>query len=302
MFVLHADHLMQLCEANEFPIAKDEMVFFGLRGCLPLSPFDHTFAPSHRLDATRVDYLHPRCVLAQLDPVRRLLAVYPGSTVPHRKYVELAKKRGGMGCNQLMSGFWDDYRKGRHRGFSPTGHDAWQQTAGRPFRRTADDLEYDTLDRVDTVNPADNLHAGWCAGLDSDYSSAGCQVVVGFPQCKQRGDQPSSGPWRAFVAAAWSLPQVRYGYVLLSGTEVERAALVGVTQAERVRFGSSGPRAARMQAALKARGYYEGDLDGTCSARTLRALLHFQEDVFGAGGGDGVCGPQTAEALQIAWP
>lgn len=303
MFELKADHLLALCSANEFPIDPNALCFVGLRGCLPLSPFDHAFRDTQRLNASRVDYQHPRCTLLQWWPSRGVFATFPGSTVPHTKYIELARKRGGVGCNQLMSGYWDDYRRGRHRGFSATGHEAWQQTASRPLRRTSDDLDYDPLDRVELSNPSDNLHAAWCAGLDSDYSSAGCQVVVGFPACKGRGDQPSTGPWKAFHESAWPLAQTRYGYVLLSGSEVERVALVGLEpSSERVRFGSAGPRTQRVQEALKTRGYYEGDLDGVFGPRSLRALLQFQEDVFGPGGNDGICGPQTAEALRISWP
>ena len=91
--------------------------------------------------------------------------------------------------------------------------------------------------------------------------------------------------------------------MLLSGSEVERVALVGLEpSSERVRFGSAGPRTQRVQEALKTRGYYEGDLDGVFGPRSLRALLQFQEDVFGPGGNDGICGPQTAETLRISWP
>ena len=303
MFELKAEHLLSLCEANEFPIDKNALVFVGVRGCLPLSPFDHAFRDTQRMNASRVDYQHPRCTIIQWWPGRGTFAVFPGSTVPHQKYIELARKRGGVGCNQLLSGFWDDYRRGRHKGFGPTGHEAWQQTASRPLRRTADDLDYDPLDRVEITNPADNLHAAWCAGLDSDYSSAGCQVVVGFPKCKSRDGQPATGPWKAFHESAWPLSQVRYGYALFSGSEIERVALLGLEPgSERVRFGSAGPRTQRVQSALKDLGYYEGELDGACGPRSLRALLQFQEDVFGPGGDDGICGPQTAEALKVSWP
>jgi hypothetical protein len=302
MFELTTQHLELLCQINEIPIDRGAMVFVGLRGCLPIQPFEHSFLPSQRLAAVLPNYRNPRCTLLQWYPDKGVFAAFPGSTVPHRRYVELARERGGVGCNQLLTGFWDDYRKGRHKGFSATGHEAWLQTASRPCRRTADDVYYDNLDRVEMVNPGDNLHASFCAGLDSDYSSAGCQVIVGFPQCKQRSDQPNSGPWKVFHANAWPLGQERFGYVLLTGSEVERAALVGVSGAERVRFGSSGERTRRIQDALQRAGYYEGDLDGKFGARSLRALLRFQEDSFGPGGDDGICGPQTAEALKTEWP
>lgn len=302
MFELTAQHLSDLCDVNELPLNRKAMVFVGLRGCLPIQPFDHTFRERQRLATAVANYRVPRCTILQWLPAEGTFAAFPGSTVPHRKYIELAKSRGGVGCNQLLSGYWDDFRKGRHKGFSPTGHEAWLQTASRPYRRTSDDLHYDSLDRVEMVNPGDNLHCGWCSGLDSDYSSAGCQVVVGFPQCKQRNNQPNSGPWKVFHQNAWSATQSDFGYVLLSGSEVERAALTGTEGAERVRFGSFGSRTQRIQQALRDAGYYEGDLDGRFGPRSLRALLRFQEDAFGPGGDDGICGPQTAELLHVSWP
>lgn len=302
MFELTAQHLEQLCQVNELPIDRSAMVFVGLRGCLPLQPFDHSFAERQQLATALINYRNPRCTILQWRPSEGLFAAFPGSTVPHRKYVEMARTHGGIGCNQLLTGYWDDFRRGRHKGFSPTGHQAWLQSASRPYRRTVDDINYDNLDRVEMVNPGDNLHAAWCAGLDSDFSSAGCQVVVGFPSCKHRGEQPSSGPWKVFHANAWPAAQQQFGYVLIAGSEVERAALSGVFGSERVRFGSSGPRTQCIQQALQQAGYYEGDLDGKFGPRSLRALLRFQEDSFGSGGDDGICGPQTAEALQVSWP
>jgi hypothetical protein len=302
MFELSHQHLVELCEANELPIDRSAMVFVGLRGCLPIKPFDHGFRDRQQLATALVNYGQPRCTLLQWRPAEGTFAAFPGSTVPHRKYIEMARTRGGMGCNQLLSGFWDDFRKGRHKGFSPTGHEAWLQTASRPYRRTVDDVYYDNLDRVEMVNPGDNLHAAWCAGLDTDFSGAGCQVVVGFPRCNHRGGQPNSGPWKAFHGNAWNLEQLQFGYVLLTGSEVERTALTGISGSERIRFGSSGPRTRRIQEALRGAGYYEGDLDGRFGPRSLRALLRFQEDSFGPGGDDGICGPQTAEVLKVAWP
>lgn len=46
--------------------------------------------------------------------------------------------------------------------------------------------------------PFDNLHAGWCMGVESEsFASAGCQVLVGFPKCSKRGTKPETGPWKA---------------------------------------------------------------------------------------------------------
>lgn len=299
MFKLTAEHLVQLFRLNEFPYVADAMVFVGLRGCLPVNPADQAEAAVQHLEVTPVDFLHPRCTLVQWTPKRGKLAVFPGSTVPHQSSIEAARKRNGAGANQLLTGFYSDYRKGWHKKGSPTGHEAWRQNASRPIRRSADDLDYDGDDRVEIVNPADNLHAGWSPGLDGAFSSAGCQVVVGYPKCERRGDAPATGPWSIFLEHGYKLKQQSFGYGLFNGSEVQRLVLDGPTGAERVRFGSRGERAERVQKALKGKGFYEGKIDGDFGPRSLRALLGFQEATSGKGGDDGICGLQTAGALGI---
>jgi len=310
MFSLTAAHLRILSAANEFPTDPTQrgdpgaLVFAGIRGCLPIDPGDQSFAPSRDLQMVNVDHRHPRCTLVQWVPKTGLLAAYPGSTVPHRRYIERGFGRGGRGANQLLTGFFDDFRKGMHRPDSPTGHEAFRQTNSRPYRRTGNDLEYDTDDRVETENPGDNLHAGWCGGVDDErFSSAGCQVVVGYPACDQREGQPAVGPWRAFHDVAYARKrQTSFGYLLVNGFELQRLVVVGARGSERVRFGSNGPRARRVQKGLQRKGVYEGRIDGVFGPRSLRALLRFQESALGRGASDGVCGPQTATALGITWP
>jgi hypothetical protein len=301
MFTLKADHLKALCELNEFPVDADAMVFVGLRGCLPVNPGDQSIAKEHGLMGAVVDYLHPRCALIQWTPKDGKFAVFPGSTVPHRSSVEAARRRGGVGANQLLTGYYDDYRKGWHKAGKPTGHEAWRQTGSRPIRRTADDLDYEEDDRVEISNPADNFHSGWCAGLESSYSSAGCQVLVGFPKCARRGSSPATGPWRVFHDRGYAISQSVFGYALFNGGEAKRIALTGSAGMKRVRFGSNGPSAKSIQKALKAKGFFEGTVNGAFDHRSLRALLEFQEAEFGRNGDDGICGPQTAEALGVDW-
>jgi len=302
MFTLTATHLKTLCHLNEFPIREEEMVFLGFRGCLPPNPADQTFAASHSLSLASINYLNPRCTLVQWLPGEETFAVFPASTVPHQKYIQSAFSNGGQGANELLTGYYTDFRKGRHKGFKSTGHEAFVQTNNRPYRRTVDNLTYDPLDRVEMDNPGDNLHCGWFGGLDAGYSSAGCQVVMGFPQCAQRSDEPNTGPWKVFHDEAYKRDQQSFGYALLNGTEVQRLVLSGAGGMERVRFGSEGERTSRVQTALKEKGYYEGDVEGQFGLRSLRALLNFQEATFGTGGDDGICGPQTAEALHLTFP
>jgi hypothetical protein len=303
-YALTTKHLQRLCDINAFALPADAMVFFGLRGCLPVDPSDHTFRDQQQmLDFTAPNYVNPHCTLGQWLPADDTFAVYPASTVPTRKYVASARDKGGVGANEMMTGCYNDYRKGVHKADSGSGHPAFRQNADRPHRRTRDDLDYDPEDRVEISNPSDNLHAAFCSSIAGEYSSAGCQVVVGQPN-RNDGACKESGPWKAFRGAAYAREQSVFCYFLLGGWEAQRVSgLNGAKSAALLRFGSSGALVTKVQKALQAKKVYEGTVDDDFGTRTLKALLAFQEATFGSGGDDGIVGPATAEALGIkAWP
>jgi hypothetical protein len=302
MFVLTEEHLLALWRLNHFEIPTDRCVLFGLRGCLPADDENFAFERAHTLHVAPLDYTFPRCTLGQWLPGKGF-AVFPGSTVPHRKYVEASQPAGGAGTNQLMTGFYADYRKGTHKAGTPTAHAAFRQNNKLPIQRTADDLDFDTDDRVEFEQPFDNLHAGWCHGVNhASYASAGCQVVVGFPQCAKLGNRPATGAWKVFHENAYALAQKSFAYVLLTGLDAERVVHATAPPTPRVRYGSKGALVTRVQEALKKRGFYEGELDEDFGIRTLRAVLAFQTAEFGPRGDDGIVGRQTAVALDLQWP
>src|SRR5436190_20011115 len=113
MFVLTEDDLRNLWALNHYPVDGNGWILFGLRGCLPVNDENHKFAGSHQVIVEAVDYIHPRCTLGQWKPGIGI-ALFPGSTVPHRKYVEASRPQGGAETNQLMTGYYNDYRKGVH--------------------------------------------------------------------------------------------------------------------------------------------------------------------------------------------
>lgn len=303
-FTLTDKNLRRICEVNNFIIPSDKMIFFGLRGLLPVDLENHTFKDKHDLELFDVNYLNPRCTLGQWLPKEKEFAVFPGSTVPHQNYVSKSVSKSGQGANQLMTGFYSDYRKGVHKAGSSTGHDAFRQVSAHPIRRTSDDLDFDNDDRVEYENPNDNIHAGWCMGVNStQYASAGCQVLVGYPQCQKRGQQQATGPWKIFKKNAYDLAQKSFGYILLDGREPYRIVSAGSSKVSaRLRFGSQGDLVNKLQKALKSKGFYEGDIDDEFGNRTLRAVLQFQTSSFGPNADDGIVGPQTASALKINWP
>lgn len=306
-FILTHQHLELLCQINSFShnAAPGEMVFFGLRGCLPSdrnASYDE-LAHQHELMLTEVNYQTPRCTLGQWIPSDGTIAVFPGSTVPHESYV-LEQKRQPQNkgiANQMMTGF---YRKGYYQGMHGEGderHEAFRQSRPRPVQRTFDDMDYDGADYVEVKNVFDNLHASRRLSIEERYySSAGCQVVVGNASL-----QPGSeaGPWKIFKTRAYGLPQTQYSYLLLPAESVARLSPTLPTEAvPLLRFGSQGDRVQSVQKALKAKGFYTGALDGDFGRGTFEAVIAFQEKTFGADQEDGIFGPGTARALGLDWP
>ena len=104
MFLLTEEHLLTLWEINQFPVPRDRWVFFGLRGCLPVNDNDQSFSHAHSLKVEDVDYIHTRCTLVQWCPGNGF-ALFPGSTVPHRKHVESSRPLAGVGANQLLTAY-----------------------------------------------------------------------------------------------------------------------------------------------------------------------------------------------------
>lgn len=297
-------HLWRLCELNNFVVPTNGMLFFGLRGCLPINVDNHKFETEHVVELSTINYIHPRCTLGQWLPQEGKIALFPGSTVPHVKHVKLSKERNGLGANQLMTGYYTDYRKGTHKAGEPTAHEAFRQTAGHPIRRTADDFDFDNDDRVEFDNPYDNIHAAWSMGPNHDeYASAGCQVIVGYPKCEKRSHRSDIGPWKEFKENAYSLSQESFPYLLLNGLDAQSVALSGSQKMPaRLRFGSKGDLVTELQTALKAAGFYDGNIDDDFGERTIRAVLNYQTATFGPNADDGVVGPITASALELDWP
>lgn len=303
-FSINESHLNRLCEVNSFPAPQDRMIFFGIRGCLPMNTSDHRFLQQNSFNLLEVNYMNPRCTIGQWRPADNTFAVFPGSTSPH---INFYQNGNGAGANQLMPGYYVDYKKGVHKAGTPTGHDAFKQTDGCPVRRTYDDMDYDNYDdRVEYEHKLDNIHAGWCLSVNADrHAGAGCQVILGFPRCPRRDNAPDEGPWKVFKENAYRLDQERFPYVLLEGLhvlEIVQKTDQNTAISARLRFGSKGPLVRRVQTVLRDKGFYEGDIDEDFGSRTLRAVLAYQTQQFGPGEDNGVVGPITASALGVEWP
>ncbi|MCG7585181.1 peptidoglycan-binding protein [Photobacterium sp. OFAV2-7] len=298
MFTLSLDGLKALWQANLFEVPDSGLLFFGFRGCLPATPdHGHIFQKTHNLTITDVNYQNPRCTLGQANFDDETFAIFSASTVPSFKNIKKAKQRGGKGTNQLMTGFHPGYTQGWHSGSSPRGHRAFRMEGKLPIRRTADDLDYDELDRVEYMAPYDNIHSAWSMGPEDSFSSAGCQVVVGYPKCKQRHNRPNTGPWANFYDNAYSHHQNKFDYILLNGRDALSAS--AKKPASRIRYGSRGDLVRVLQEKLTEQSFYQGHIDSQFGQQTLFALLDFQQAEFGKNAADGIVGPITASALGI---
>jgi hypothetical protein len=298
-FALTHDLLQRLCAVNQFVLPGTSMLLVGLRGAVSSHANDQSFKSEQILETAEINYSNPRCTVLQWDMGNRRLAAFPASTVPNRTNVKKSLA-GGERTNCLLTGYYQDYRKGIHKAGTPTGHEAFRQNAVHPFRRTSDDLDFENDDRIEYDNPHDNIHCGWFQGLDStNYASAGCQVIMGFPKCAKPGRDKNTGPWQVFHDNAYALPQDSFPYVLVNGRE---ASTISTAQSAKLRFGSHGPHVAVLQQALKMKGFYEGIVDSDFGERTLKALISFQQQKFGIAEADGIVGPITAQELGIDLP
>ena len=309
--VISHDLLKLLAERASFAVPTDGLVFFGFRGLLPLDIGGTAFASSHDVRLVSFDHQRMRCTLGQWRPAEGKLALFPGSTVPHIDAITAAKSNNGIGANMLMLGRYA-YDRGVHKPGKPTGHRGFRQGMFFPVWRSADDFDYDLIDRLDIsatvpdVYPWDNLHCAYSDNVDGKFSSNGCQVVAGRPTMPANGNLPESGPWKRFIENAYGSSannQTRFAYMLFSGNEIGKLAANSAAPVTRlVRFGSQGSWVNKVQEALRQHGFPFLSIDGGFGRDTLEALMAFQNASFGPGQADGVVGPNTATALGIEWP
>lgn len=310
-FTVSDQLLREMFSLSSFPVPDAQLVFVGLRGCLPILFGGGKFQQEEDLLQTPLDYLHMRCTIVQWDTGTRTVAAFPGSTIPHLSGIQDSLKKNGKDTNRLSTGFYgalpkmpdQRYKRGHH---GPDKHLAFRNESRLPVLRTADDTDYDGLDRLEYGAVLDNLHAARNANESVPfYSSNGCVVICGTPGTKwASGLTKETGPWRAFLVNAYGREQTAYALALFEQGEALRTYSAGAGQrAPTVRFGSRGELVEQLQNGLIAKGLSVGaGADGLFGHATLQALRAFQLKEFGASGVDMIAGPGTARALGIDWP
>ncbi|MGO7274683.1 glycosyl hydrolase 108 family protein [Rhizobium ruizarguesonis] len=301
------DLLMRAAKRNSYFVPPDNLVFFGIRGMMPVDIARTDFSEVQVGRVAPIDFLRMRCTIGQWRPGSRTVALFAGSTVPSRSNVQKALKLRGAGTNLLMLGRYE-FVRGDHKPGKQNGHRAFRQGGFEPVWRTADDLDYDPHDIVDTgTGPGDyvwdNIHCAYHDDPEAGYSSAGCQVVCGLPRSPSRDMAQETGPWRVFVNNGYESGQQRFTYFLFSARELAQLGSPADSSLRQVvRYGSSGAHVRTIQTALGAQGYLQGPVDGEFGRQSLLALLAFQRKQFGPDAADGVCGPATAAALGVVAP
>ena len=77
MFTLKEISLHRLCEINNFKIPENSMIFFGLRGCIPVNDENQFFAEEHDLYLININNINPRCTIIQWQPKEKSFSVFP---------------------------------------------------------------------------------------------------------------------------------------------------------------------------------------------------------------------------------
>ncbi|OYQ45574.1 peptidoglycan-binding domain-containing protein [Flavobacterium aurantiibacter] len=303
IFTFSASQLRQLLELNSFPYSRTEKLIFGLRGCLATAANPASFKTEHKIQATEVNYENPRCLIGIFNPLTEKMALYPGSTVPHLKYMK--KQQAGTGrANAMQSGFYAYYEKGFHNPSINGAHQALRLATNIVLRRTTNDLVFANDDAIEIGNPNDNIHAAYGESLSGGYSSAGCQVILGLPNSKGRNFAPNTSYWKLFHDAVYkdSPAQNRFCYALFRGADAQFIAQNPEAIQIRLRFGSKGPHVIQLQKRLQELGLFQTNIDGDFGRNTLLAVLAFQKLHFPAKDIDGVVGKQTALKLNLNLP
>ncbi|UWQ74404.1 peptidoglycan-binding protein [Leisingera sp. M658] len=313
MFELTEDHIRGMFHLANFEVPTDEMVFFGLRGCSPVAQ-QGVMSNRHTMVEKGTDFRHQRCTIGQWIPGEGF-AVFAGSTVPNISGIAKYMSNNGNGVNMLAPCYLTDlpdssdhrYQKGDHGLKSALGpHRAFRNANKLPVWRTGDDTDYEGNDRLVYETAYDNLHCSrYMDHTAPGYSSLGCQVVAGIAGRRSSNPGGEKGPWKAFVDAAYALPQQQFRYALFNEGEASRTVALGTNgRSPSIRFGSTGELAKQVQQGLIEAGHFIGSVgaDGVIGFQTLNAIRDVQLEAFGPTGVDLVVGPATAAEIGLSWP
>lgn len=305
--ILTEADLIALWRRSAFPIPRGAPIVFGIRGCLPVDYSGTAISNAHEIALSPVNYRTMNCTLGIWIPGQGF-SLYPGSTVPYGPWVESGINRGGNGVNQLGRGRYRKYAPGWHkRSEGNRGHWALLQECPITIQRTADDEDFDLVDRWEVGRIAgDNIHCAFHMGPgaaipSTKYSSLGCQVVAGTVKKGVQGTE--SGPWKKFISNFPKTAPKAVEYVLFDGLEVQQMIKTQCRDKTIIlRIGSFGPYVETLKKRLSAAIRRPLTNGPEFDVVTFQAVIDYQAATFGVNADDGIVGQATAEKLGFSLP
>lgn len=311
-FDLLPEDLEALVRLNAFQV-RPGLLVFALRGARIAGADKREDVRALTLVDQRPDHLDYRCVMGVLDREARRIWAYRASTVPEARALVTCFQKARQGVfegNMLPTGCYT-YTVGTHRAGTSGEIRGVLRLASTPAGaaevvalRSIDDVSYDRRDFWHRCAPADNIHPG---RRRQGFSSLGCLTLPGD---YDRGSRGHSGLWADFRMAlgmgrtfAASDDGRQFSVMLLTGAdaalvaalrdrgdldrpEVQRALL-------RLRHGSAGPAAARLQEQLG----LAPDRQQLIGPVTRAALIALQQRRLGWA--DGILSPEMEADLGL---
>ncbi|MDO1446480.1 hypothetical protein Q0590_09485 [Rhodocytophaga aerolata] len=309
--IIDADILAELCNFYQYSLTEQDYLFFAVRGSLPEAVLHGDFVEATKLKAyqtirrTRVNYKTARCTIGLWDVKNSKLALFPGSTVPSKKYL-FTHASSIATFNILCPGRYE-LRRGvhprnehgfqRHEAFLMDGYGLVEIP---PVERLTHTVRFDWSQSVYTVVLAgDNLHAARTeprqdqpdlAGsimLKMNYSSSGCMTILGQPKEYVRSNRTYTAwnGWQTFVDLVNEVGADKKNFTFLLFTFSDFENKNQTSSGSLIRYGSQGPEVVQIQQKLTSiirlstgLPYYTGPINSLFSGHTAMSYVVFQED------------------------
>ncbi|GAA5093285.1 peptidoglycan-binding domain-containing protein [Wohlfahrtiimonas larvae] len=273
-FTISSAHFARLAEQCHYRLMGD-IVLFGIRAAQSLSQ-KGKWLTEIKITENRLDYLYLNCLLGLWDRKNHKIAIFQGSTVPFKANVIKQRENPNQRIsNQLAQGLYQYYVGAHEPDHRPKEEGAFRLTrhVSTPVWR-----DYGKGQLIlDACAPNDHIHAA--GSIDTDYKSAGCQVISGF-----HNSAMPEGEYQQFriLAGQSALPSelelhLPYQY-LLTHTRHLHAIQQGCLN-EYLMQGSEGYLVRELQEQLIAENYlFEQKIDkGLMDGKTVKAVYEWQK-------------------------
>lgn len=272
-FTISSAHFVRLFEQCHYRTYGD-FVLFGIRAAVALSE-KGKWLTEITISESRLDYKHLNCLIGIWDRKNHKVAIFQGSTVPFIDNVIKQQNNPSLRIsNQLFQGSYNYYVGAHEPDNRPKEEGAFRLTRHIPtpvWRNYGNQLV------LDACSPNDHIHAA--GSMDTEYKSAGCQVVSGFhnnviPEGEYQQFRVLSGQSAVPSELEIHLP---YQYILMHARHL--LAIQQGFYAERILQGSEGSEVRVLQEQLINNGYLiESIIDkGVMCGESIKAVYEQQK-------------------------